>query len=72
MGISEASFVESDNILSKSTIVDVRWLNHLGEIELYIDSESVSDVADAFEKEAFLVQSEFNLTKLGQHYVAWR
>lgn len=72
MGISEASFVESDNILSKSTIVDVRWLNHLGEIELYIDSESVSDVADAFEKEAFLVQSEFNLTKLGQHYVVWR
>lgn len=72
MGISEASFVESDNILSKSTIVDVRWLNHLGEIELYIDSESVSDVEDAFEKEAFLVQSEFNLTKLGQHYVVWR
>lgn len=72
MGISETSFVESDNILSKSTIVDVRWLNHLGEIELYIDSESVSDVADAFEKEAFLVQSEFNLTKLGQHYVVWR
>lgn len=69
MGISEASFTVSDNILGMKTIEEVVRSRR---VDLFFYSEDPDIVAGVFhDYEIFVSPDEYNLTKLGQYYVAW-
>lgn len=69
MEINEASFTVSGNILGMKTIEEIAQSPR---INLFFYSKDPDIIAGVFDDyEIFVSPHEYNLTKLGQYYIAW-